>query len=332
MIFLLGKPSGEDLCRYLNAFSRHQFNRKQLSDLRKLIEKMHIEDQAKVSLLPSWMDSNKTAIGTQLSYRNASADRLFYRTILLSAAEFNATEEKLEEVVERIQEVEGELQSIGWETKDVKNIIDELLTGAKDLKGYSRSQIETLQSFRADLLEFSDSITLQMPLATGEEYSKTATKKGEVDGGEKNIPEVCFNSVLERLNTTSLTEYSKGLSPNLTNFEIMAKVLRFMIEESPKSSQERHHHQNFTSDSKFDFDEENYSQSEDQLYYDDENEMLMDDHFSWNKNDANETKNEEKNFVFFVPLSEKPRTKFSKKPHKSKTKPTIAEEDLKHNY
>ncbi|XP_068241760.1 myosin-7-like isoform X2 [Palaemon carinicauda] len=145
----------------------HKFNRMQLNELKRLVE--HLTDtNGTASGTYSQSESGQEAQEILRNLRDShelpseASGKLseMHATILKIIEAANLTASRLENVEERIEGVSRTLLDIDWSNVRQKEPADQLVTAAKDLKGYARDQIiQSLNLYQA-LLTTLEQITL----------------------------------------------------------------------------------------------------------------------------------------------------------------------------
>lgn len=93
--------------------------------------------------------------------------------LMIFSHEFNSTGEKLQFVLTRIGILETKIQNFNWNVEKPKNIVDELLTNLKDVKGYSRMQTKLVQSFQEKLFRIIDNFEIDDEIISADKSSSS---------------------------------------------------------------------------------------------------------------------------------------------------------------
>ncbi|XP_018024270.1 uncharacterized protein LOC108680025 [Hyalella azteca] len=112
-----------------------QYNREQLGELRQLVHKMGSQNTSMVT----------SPYGYHLTRVSPNMDNTLMEAWIQVVRGVNSTSDRLGAVAGRVAQVQNNLISTTWTALgDRKDLVDQLLTSAKDLYGYARNQLQVL--------------------------------------------------------------------------------------------------------------------------------------------------------------------------------------------
>ncbi|RXG53985.1 hypothetical protein Avbf_08612 [Armadillidium vulgare] len=206
---------GVDLLKHLH--QSHQFNKKQLEEVRQLIEEMNKEEQSQnITILSAWNPLNVSGNQFETDRYTKLANINIFDKFKSSVLEANITEEKIRGVLKRIGDVEEKLQTLDLSSGNAKNVIDELLTSTKDLKNYSKDQIFLLDAFQNDIIKFVNISKTVGVKTLSKKFTKHPKFLSDLNDAESNqMSPSCYHSLLNIFNSTAILSY-----PDNTVFSI----------------------------------------------------------------------------------------------------------------
>lgn len=137
--------------------------------------------------------------------------------VLLEAVEVaNHTVARLEEVGGYVDDVTSDLLSVEWTERRQKDAADQLLTAAKDLKGYSQQQISQSLDLYSELMAIMDHFNASVTVMTSSEQNDTPVYTPPLemlgDAAPLTLPPACTEALLHAVNELQRSQTSARLN------------------------------------------------------------------------------------------------------------------------
>ncbi|XP_042875526.1 uncharacterized protein LOC122255428 isoform X2 [Penaeus japonicus] len=189
----------------------HQFNRRQLSDLRELVE--HLGEGAGNGEMPSKSSLSRGAGRLEQDASSDSAGKIgrLKGAVLEGIESANLTIVKLEDLEEKVEELSVELLETDWAFFQQKEPADQLTTAAKDLKGFAQDQILQTLNLHESLLAILEQLAIRDDLEQQGDAITTMHLEIEHDALEQGtfvLPSECTAALIQQVR--SLPEFQAG--------------------------------------------------------------------------------------------------------------------------
>lgn len=141
--------------------------------------------------------------GDQGPTQETSARLVMLRDVILNAMQAaNMTVMRLESVEERVDGASADLLQTDWTDVRQKEPADQLVTAAKDLKGYAQEQIVQSLSLHEALSTTLEQITINMSTSSAVPYghsSVAAAEMRDVGSSSVKLPPSCAAALLQQI-------------------------------------------------------------------------------------------------------------------------------------
>ena len=143
---------------------------------------------------------------SQLLISNERDVKLAWRNAITNV---NTTSDRLGEVASRVAQVQSRLVTTNWAVADHKELGDQLLTAAKDLYGYARSQLFALNGFRNSMKTL-----IETKLEVNGENLLYLVDERHPNTNQVTLPAACTEALIPLMRTNNRDQETQSLYEN----------------------------------------------------------------------------------------------------------------------
>lgn len=194
----------------------HQFNRRQLSDLRELVEHLGVAANGES---PPKLNLSRSMGRFEQHTSPASAGKFgkLKEAVMEGIESANLTVVKLEGLEEKVDDLSNELLETNWAYFQQKEPADRLTTAAKDLRGFVQDQILQTLNLHESLLAVLEQLTISNDVDQQQEAITTMHLEIEHDSMEQGtfvLPSECTAALIQQVR--SLPEFQTNQQDRTT--------------------------------------------------------------------------------------------------------------------
>lgn len=192
----------------------YQHNRQQLSELKEAVTRLGQRGTNTNATQEPGRTRTESLI--QALGDAASVPGLVHDVLLEAVEAANQTVVRLEEVEGSVDDVTADLLSVEWTERRQKDAADQLLTAAKDLKGYSQQQIIQSLDLYSELMavmdQFNASVTVRPSPGQADTPVHTPPLEMLGDAAPLRLPPTCTAALLHEVRELQRSQTSARLN------------------------------------------------------------------------------------------------------------------------